>query len=188
MFNATPAPDPIEAVLTKAGRWFRVFGAVVHMGLNTVKGLARGAKPGKIVSHAEPVDGSAAAAAPAANACREAREADIRQRVMAVIDREAVDADHHDALVAALDARLSFNLAYVDIDILPLRERVMRLCADLRLGPDRRRWQAEDFSSRRHHADNSGGSAPRTKADLAKADRPRAHRPPQPILAVARLE
>ncbi len=186
MFKATPAPDPIEAVLTKAGRWFRVFGAVVHMGLNTVKGLARGAKPGKIVSHAKPVDGSAAA--PAANACREAREADIRQRVMAVIDREAVDANHHDALVAALDARLAFNLAYVDIDILPLRQRVTRLCADLRLGPDWSRWEAADFRSRRHHTDNPGGSAPGPYAVLAKTVRPRAHRPPQPILAVARLE
>ena len=186
MFKATPAPDPIEAVLTKAGRWFRVFGAVVHMGLNTVKGLARGAKPGKIVSHAKPVDGSAAA--PAANACREARTADIRQRVIEVIDREAVDADHHDALVAALDLRLSFNLAYVDIDILPLRERVMRICADLRLGPGRRRWQAKDFRSRPHHTDNPGWSVPRTKADLTKDNRPRAHRPQSPILAVARLE
>ena len=181
MFKYARALDPIDAAMTQAGRWFRVIGAVVDTGLKTLKSLTRGPKPGKIVA-----DGSAKP--PAAEVRRETREADIRQLVFEVIDREAVDSDHHEALVAALDARLSFNLAYVDIDILPLRARLTRLCADFRLAPDLRRWEASDFSWRGHHTEKPDGLALHTKPDAAKADRPLAHRPLPLILAVARLE
>ena len=64
----------------------------------------------------------------------------------------------------------------------------MRLCADLGIWPGPDRWAADDFSWRGHHTDNLGWSAPRTKADLPRAYRPRADRPAAPILAVARLQ
>ena len=80
-----------------------------------------------------------------AKARREAREEEVRELVMEVIDREAVDREN---LSLALEQRLSFDPAYTDIDALPLRETVERLCADLKITPDWSRWEAGDFKPR----------------------------------------
>ena len=83
-----------------------------------------------------------------AKARREARKEEVRELVMEAIDREAVDAEDHENLSLALEQRLSFDPAYTDIDSLPLRETVERICADLKITPDWSRWEAGRFKPR----------------------------------------
>jgi hypothetical protein len=80
---------------------------------------------------------------------REARKDEVRELVMEAIDHEAADAEDHENLGLALDLRLSFDPAYTDIDSLPLRETVERICADLGITPDWRRWEAGTWKPRR---------------------------------------
>ncbi len=77
-----------------------------------------------------------------ARARREARREKIRELVMQVIDREAADAKDHERLSLDLDTRLGFGPVWTDIDRLPLRRTVQRLCAALRIAPDWSRWKA----------------------------------------------
>jgi hypothetical protein len=76
----------------------------------------------------------------------ETRKAKVRELVTEVIDREAEDEEDHENLSLALEERLSFDPAYTDIDNLPLRETVERICADLTITPDWSRWEAEDWT------------------------------------------
>jgi hypothetical protein len=77
---------------------------------------------------------------------REARKAEVRERVRQAIDRETADPEDRENLRLALEERLSFDPAYTDIDSLPLRETVERICADLNITPDWSRWEAEDWN------------------------------------------
>jgi hypothetical protein len=77
---------------------------------------------------------------------REARKAKVRALVTEAIDQEAADEQDHEDLCLALEERLSFDPAYTDIDSLPLRETVERICADLKITPDWSRWEAEDWN------------------------------------------
>jgi hypothetical protein len=77
---------------------------------------------------------------------REARKAEVRELVTEAIDHEAADEEDHENLCLALEERLSFDPAYTDIDSLPLRETVERICADLDITPDWSRWEAEDWN------------------------------------------
>ena len=83
-----------------------------------------------------------------AKARREARKEQVRELVMEVIDREATDREDHENLSLALEQRLSFDPAYTDIDSLPLRETVERICADLMITPDWSRWEAGRWEPR----------------------------------------
>ncbi len=83
-----------------------------------------------------------------AKARREARKEQVRELVMEVIDREAADREDHENLSLALDQRLSFDPAYTDIDSLPLRETVERICADLMIAPEWSRWEAGRWKPR----------------------------------------
>jgi hypothetical protein len=97
----------------------------------------------------------------AAKARREARKEQVRELVMEVIDREATDRADHENLSLALEQRLSFDPAYTDIDSLPLRETVERICADLMITPDWSRWQAGGWKPRdpAFGPDRRGGEA-----------------------------
>jgi hypothetical protein len=77
---------------------------------------------------------------------REARKAKVRALVTEAIDHDAADAEDHENLCLALEERLSFDPAYTDIDSLPLRETVERICADLNITPDWSRWEAEEWN------------------------------------------
>ena len=66
-----------------------------------------------------------------ARARREARAAEVRERVVDLIERERPARRDRDPLIEALDKRLAVDPALVDLDDLPLRETVMRICADL---------------------------------------------------------
>jgi hypothetical protein len=95
---------------------------------------------------------AAAEAAARAKACakdkerREARKAKVRELVMEAIDREAADVEDRETLSLVLEQRLSFDPAFADIESLPLRETVERICADLGITPDWSRWEAEDWN------------------------------------------
>jgi hypothetical protein len=93
--------------------------------------------------------------APAREARRQARErretaqADTRRKaardrvetlVMEVIDREAETAEDYVDLEDALRQRIEHDEAYEGLEDLPLGAVVERLCEDLRLTPDWRRW------------------------------------------------
>jgi hypothetical protein len=77
---------------------------------------------------------------------REARKAKVRELVTEAIDHDAADEEDHENLCLALEERLSFDPAYTDIDSLPLRETVERICADLDIVPDWSRWEAEHWN------------------------------------------
>ncbi len=83
-----------------------------------------------------------------AKARREASKEQVRELVMEVIDREATDREDHENLSLALEQRLSFDPAYTDIESLPLRETVERICADLKITPDWSRWEAGRWKPR----------------------------------------
>jgi hypothetical protein len=76
---------------------------------------------------------------------RAGRRGVVRQLTVDVADREIPDAAEYDIFTAALDERLLYDLAYRNIDDLPLRDIVERLCADLLLKPDWSRWTGEGW-------------------------------------------
>jgi hypothetical protein len=78
-------------------------------------------------------------------ALKSGKKARVRELLRDVIDRETPDPDDNDTLVDALDERLLCDEAYDNIEDLPLRDIVERLCADLRLKPDWNRWTGEGW-------------------------------------------
>jgi hypothetical protein len=74
------------------------------------------------------------------------RKARMRELVREVIDRETPDPEDNDTLVDALEERLLCDEAYDDIEDLPARDIVERLCADLQLKPDWGRWTGEGWT------------------------------------------
>jgi hypothetical protein len=78
-------------------------------------------------------------------ALKTGRKAQVRELVREVIDRETPDAEENDILVDALEERLLCDEAYDDIEGLPPRDIVERLCADLELNPDWSRWTGEGW-------------------------------------------
>jgi hypothetical protein len=74
------------------------------------------------------------------------KKAKVRGILRDVIDRETPDPSENDDLVDALDERLLCDEAYRDIEDLPLRDIVERLCADLQLKPDWSRWTGEGWT------------------------------------------
>ena len=61
------------------------------------------------------------------------------------VERETPAGWERDPLIEALDRRLAVDPALVDLDDLPLREAVMRICADLGITPDWSHWAAGDW-------------------------------------------
>ena len=74
------------------------------------------------------------------------RRGRARDLVIEALDRETPDPAEADALIDALDERLLCDEAYDRLDDLPLRDIVERLCADLQLKPDWRRWTGEGWT------------------------------------------
>ncbi len=78
-------------------------------------------------------------------ALKTGKKARVRELVRDVIDRETPDPEDNDTLVEALEERLLCDEAYDDIEELPLRDIVERLCADLQLHPEWCRWTGEGW-------------------------------------------
>jgi hypothetical protein len=78
-------------------------------------------------------------------ALKTGKKARVCDLVRDVIDREIPDPEDHDTLVDALEDQLLCDHAYDDIEDLPLRDIVERLCADLQLKPDWSRWLGEGW-------------------------------------------
>ena len=74
------------------------------------------------------------------------RKARVRELVRDVADREIPDPEDHDIHIDALEERLLCDEAYDNIDDVPLRDVVERLCRDLKLSPDWRRWTGEGWT------------------------------------------
>ena len=66
--------------------------------------------------------------------------------VLGCAEREIDDGEALFGVFAALDERLDEDDAYRDLERLPLRETVERLCADLQLTPDWSRWDGEAWT------------------------------------------
>jgi hypothetical protein len=88
-------------------------------------------------ANAEPVDPYAP--------LKTGRKARVRGLLRDVIDRETPDPEDNDTLVDALEERLLCDEAYDDIEALPLRDIVERLCADLQLNPDWSLWTGDGW-------------------------------------------
>ena len=110
----------------------------------------------------------------AAKARREARKEQVRELVMEVIDSEATDREDHENLTLALNQRLSFDPAYTDIDSLPLRETVLRICRDLTITPDWSRWEAGRWKPRNPVFQYPGGPSLPPDIDPPRASATRA--------------
>jgi hypothetical protein len=78
-------------------------------------------------------------------ALKTGKKAQARELVRDVIDRETPDPEDCDTLIDALEERLLCDEAYDDIEVLPLRDIVEHLCADLELEPDWSRWTGEGW-------------------------------------------
>ena len=91
---------------------------------------------------------SARRAAEAETTRRAARREKVRDLVIEAAEREIEALDVLCDLEDALDERLEDDAAYEDLDGPPLREIVGRLCADLKLDPDWRRWTGEGWAPR----------------------------------------
>jgi hypothetical protein len=85
---------------------------------------------------------------------READEAEAQSRkhrttierlVIEAAEREAEDDDSLGAVMEALEERLNEDEAYEDLDLMPVREAVERLCVDLELNPDWSLWEGEGW-------------------------------------------
>jgi len=85
------------------------------------------------------------ARAPMSEEVRKARKTRIEGLVADVITAEAEDAREFDSLYAALEERLEEDEAYEDCAERPLRETIERLCKDLMLTPDWRRWDGDGW-------------------------------------------
>jgi hypothetical protein len=85
-------------------------------------------------------------AAAEAAAQSKARRATVENLVFEAAEREIEDDEALDGVIEALEERLEDDEAYQDLDRLPLRETVERLCADLELTPDWSRWDGEAWA------------------------------------------
>jgi hypothetical protein len=71
---------------------------------------------------------------------------EVERLVSEAAEREVEDEAALDGVLEALEQRLEQDDAYWDLDQMPLREAVERLCADLELAPDWSRWQGEGWT------------------------------------------
>jgi hypothetical protein len=78
-------------------------------------------------------------------ALKTGKKARVRELLRDVIDRETPDPEDNDTLVDALEERLLCDEAYDNIEDLPLRDIVERLCGDLKLRPQWHRWTGEGW-------------------------------------------
>ena len=74
------------------------------------------------------------------------RKGRVRDLLVDVIDHESPDPCERDDIVDALEERLLCDAAYDTLEDLPLRDIVERLCADLRLKPDWKRWTGDGWA------------------------------------------
>jgi hypothetical protein len=70
----------------------------------------------------------------------------VERLVTEAAEREIEDDDALGGVMEALEERLVEDEAYWDLDRMPLREAVERLCADLELTPDWSLWEGEGWS------------------------------------------
>jgi hypothetical protein len=71
---------------------------------------------------------------------------EVERLVLEAAEREVEDLEALDGVLKALEERLADDEAYCDLDRMPLREVVERLCADLELTPDWSRWEGEGWT------------------------------------------
>jgi hypothetical protein len=71
---------------------------------------------------------------------------EVERLVHEAAEREAEDEEALDSILEALEERLDHDEAYWDLDDMPVREAVERLCADLELTPDWSRWENEGWT------------------------------------------
>jgi hypothetical protein len=71
---------------------------------------------------------------------------EVERLVLEAAEREVEDLEALDGVLKALEERLADDEAYRDLDRMPLREVVERLCADLELTPDWSRWEGEGWT------------------------------------------
>ena len=75
------------------------------------------------------------------------RKGRARELLIDVADHEIPDPEEVDDIIDALDERLLCDDAYADVEALPLRDVVERLCDDLQLKPDWRRWTGDGWKA-----------------------------------------
>jgi hypothetical protein len=73
---------------------------------------------------------------------------EVERLVIEAAEREIEDEEALNGVLQALEERLGEDEAYWDLDDMPLREAVERLCADLELTPDWSRWEGEGWTPR----------------------------------------
>ncbi|HEY2051992.1 MAG TPA: hypothetical protein VGH03_21840 [Caulobacteraceae bacterium] len=81
-----------------------------------------------------------------ARARRDNHRDEVERLVWEAAEREAEDEAALDSVLEALEERLTDDEAYWDLDQMPVREAVQRLCADLELTPDWSLWEGEGWT------------------------------------------
>jgi hypothetical protein len=81
-----------------------------------------------------------------ARARSEHHRSEVERLVQEAAEREAEDEEALESVLEALEERLNDDEAYWDLDQMPVREAVERLCDDLELAPDWSRWEGEGWT------------------------------------------
>jgi hypothetical protein len=81
-----------------------------------------------------------------ARARSEHHRSEVERLVQEAAEREVEDEDALESVLEALEERLDDDEAYWDLDDMPVREAVERLCGDLELNPDWSRWEGEGWT------------------------------------------
>ena len=139
----TSAADPAGAFarLSRAIRLTLALEARTDEALRLLRSGLAAEREARRVETARRVEADAAAR-------REARCEKVQELVIEAAEREIDDGEALFGVFAALDERLDEDDAYRDLERLPLRETVERLCADLQLTPDWSRWDGEAWTPR----------------------------------------
>ena len=162
MSAAHPDIDAIDAALATGERWTRLFNELAHLASRRAQALPVG-DPKNLARVADDF-------VCFTRARREASAAQVRERLVDFIERESLPLQDRGRLIEALDRRLAVDAALVDLDDLPLRKTVMRICVERGVTPDWNRWEAGDWTT-------SDGLAP-------LALKPASPPPPKPIPAL----
>jgi hypothetical protein len=139
---ASETADDLSAAFARIARSLRLTLALQARAEEQLRALLAGEAAKVEVRRAE----ASRRAAAEARARSDHHRNEVQRLVCEAAEREAEDEGALDSVLEALEERLDEDEAYWDLDDMPVREAVERLCADLELTPDWSRWEGEGWT------------------------------------------
>jgi hypothetical protein len=139
---ASDTADDLSAAFARIARSLRLTLALQARAEDQLRALLAGEAAKVEVRRAEASRREHAEAVARSNHHR----SEVERLVQEAAEREAEDEEALESVLEALEERLNDDEAYWDLDDMPIREAVERLCADLELAPDWSRWEGEGWT------------------------------------------